>query len=123
MRLNRSTVGAGLALALAAAAPVPPRAESLNCDFSRYKSVPGLTAALEQDALVVSWSGQSGSEVRARYAIDAGKPIVRELAVKNARGQWTTLGRNLAPEYHVVSGVRRMATDQANPLRATRLME
>src|SRR5262249_47365019 len=50
--------------------------------------------------------------------IDAGKPVVRELAVRKAGGAWTTLGRNLAPEYHVVSGVRRMALDQANPLRA-----
>src|SRR5207245_6623538 len=26
-------------------------------------------------------------------------------------------GTNLSPDYHVVSGIRRMATDQANPLR------
>ncbi len=29
-----------------------------------------------------------------------------------------TLGKNLTPEYQVVTGIRRMADDQANPLRA-----
>src|SRR5205814_8397874 len=55
---------------------------------------------------------------RARKAIDSGETGIREQAMRKAGGQWTALGRNLAPEYHVVSGVRRMALDQANPLRA-----
>jgi len=29
-----------------------------------------------------------------------------------------TLGQNLTPEYHVVSGIRRMSTQQADPLKA-----
>src|SRR5262249_11496724 len=29
-----------------------------------------------------------------------------------------TLGQNLIPEYHVVSGIRRMSTQQADPLKA-----
>jgi len=90
----------------------------LNCNLSQYKAASGLTAGVEQDSLLVSWNGQNGSDVRARYAIEGGQPIVRELAVKKASGQWTALGKNLTPEYHVVSGVRRMADDQANPLRA-----
>ena len=93
-------------------------ADSISCNLSQYKATQGLTAAVEQDALVVSWTGQNGADVRARYAIDGGQPVVRELAVRKSGGSWTTLGRNLAPEYHVVSGVRRMADDQANPLKA-----
>src|SRR6478736_2696793 len=93
-------------------------AEALNCNLSQYKSASGLTATVEQDSLLVSWTGQNGADLRARYAIDGGQPTVRELAVKKAGGQWTTLGRNLKPEYHVVSGIRRMADDQANPLKA-----
>ena len=94
------------------------------CRFAELQPVAGtrprqgLTAAVEQDALVVSWAGQNGADLRARYAIDGGQPVVRDLAVKKAGGQWTTLGKNLAPEYHVVSGIRRMADDQANPLKA-----
>jgi len=66
----------------------------------------------------VSWPGQSGSEMRTRYAIDGGQPIVRDLSVRKAGGQWVTLGQNLAPDYHVISGIRRMSTQQADPLKA-----
>src|SRR5436309_3152477 len=93
-------------------------ADALTCNLSQYKASAGLTATVEPGTLLVAWSGQNGADLRARYAIDGGKPVIRELAVKKSGGQWTALGRNLAPEYHVVSGVRRMALDQANPLRA-----
>ena len=126
MTLKRSLVFAGLATAAAGAlvsitslSPVPALfADALSCNLSQYKAAQGLTAAVEQDALLVSWNGQNGADLRARFAIDSGTPIVRELAVKKGGGSWTALGKNLTPEYHVVSGIRRMADDQANPLRA-----
>jgi hypothetical protein len=132
MSLKKSIVLAGLAGAAVVAFAAPSTistlgmmslapvllADSLNCNLSQYKGAPGVTAAIEQDSLLVSWIGQNGADLRARYAIDGGQPVVRELAVRKAGGQWTTLGRNLAPEYHVVSGIRRMADDQANPLKA-----
>ncbi|PYR35574.1 MAG: hypothetical protein DMF93_21510, partial [Acidobacteria bacterium] len=130
MRVKQSFVFAGLAAAALAtpfvlssststlSATSARLADTSSCNLSQYKSAPGLTAAVEQDSLVVSWTGQNGADLRARYAIDGGQPEVREIAVKKAGGRWTTLGRNLTPEYHVVSGVRRMADDQANPLRA-----
>jgi hypothetical protein len=92
-------------------------ADSMTCDLGEYKAANGLTAAVESNELTVTWSGQTGSEMRARYAIDGGNPRVRELAIRKTGGQWTTLGRNLAPEYHVVSGIRRMGQDQASTLR------
>src|SRR6266498_3323626 len=123
MKVKLSIVSAGLAAAavsalVLAAATLRLSADSLNCNLSQYKPAQGLTAAIDQDGLVVSWAGQNGADLRARYAIDSGQPVVRDLAVKKAGGQWTTLGRNLAPEYHVVTGIRRMADDQANPLKA-----
>jgi hypothetical protein len=129
MHLKKSFLLAGLAAAAAAtalvlsstswtAAAAVARGDAVSCNLSQYRAAQGLTAAVDQDSLLVSWAGQNGSDLRARYAIESGQPIVRELSVKKAGGQWTTLGRNLAPEYHVVSGVRRMADDQANPLRA-----
>src|SRR6185369_1237586 len=66
----------------------------------------------------VSWTGQAGSEMRVRYAIDGGQPVVRDLAVRKSGGQWAVLGQNLTPEFRVVSGIRRMSTQQAEPLRA-----
>src|SRR5713101_7221483 len=130
MSLKRSIVFAGLAGAAMAVALVLPSpastlspmpvlfADSLNCNLSQYKAAQGLTAAIDQDMLVVSWAGQNGADLRAQYGIDNAQPVIRDLAVKKPGGQWTTLGRNLTPEYHVVSGIRRMALDQANPLRA-----
>src|SRR3979490_1745118 len=130
MNVKRSILSGGFAAAAVAAAPVlfpststlSPMpvllADSLNCNLSQYKAAQGLTAAVDQDMLVVSWAGQNGADLRARYAIDGGQPVGRDLAVKKAGGKWTTLGKNLAPEYHVVTGIRRMADDQANPLKA-----
>jgi hypothetical protein len=92
-------------------------ADPLKCDMAQYKAIAGLTAAPEQDGITVSWSGQGGAEVRARYAIDGGQPVVRELAVRRSGGQWAVLGRNLTPEYRVTTGVRRMSEQQAQPLR------
>jgi hypothetical protein len=128
MSLKRSILFAGLAagavaaaLVLPAASPLSPvpvlLADSLNCNLSQYKASQGLIATVDQDLLVVSWAGQNGAELRARYAIDNGQPLIRDLAVKRAGGQWATLGQNLTPEYHVISGIRRMGTDQAAPLR------
>jgi hypothetical protein len=130
MNVKRSILSAGLAAATVAAAfalfpasstlsmlPVL-QADSLNCNLSQYKAAQGLTAAVEQDSLLVSWNGQNGADLRARYAIDSGQPVIRDLAVKKAGGQWTTLGKNLTPEYHVVSGIRRIADDQTNTLKA-----
>ena len=41
-----------------------------------------------------------------------------EIAVRKAGGQWATIGQNLTPDYHVVSGIRRMSTQRAEPLKA-----
>src|SRR5262245_2366481 len=93
-------------------------ADGLKCDMTQYKEGPGLTASLEQDLLVVTWAGQAGSDVRARYAIANGQPVVRDLSVRKRGGQWSTLGQNLAPEYHVVSGLRRMSSDHVGSIPA-----
>src|SRR5215210_4712188 len=91
-------------------------AQGIKCDTTQYKASSGLAAVVEQDLLVVTWNGQAGSDVRARYAIANGQPLVRDLAVRKQGGQWATLGQNLTPEYHVVSGVRRMSSDQVGSL-------
>src|ERR1700694_5626962 len=93
-------------------------ADPVPCDLTQYKSSSGLTATTDQNVLTVAWIGQSDSEMRARYAIDGGQPIVHDLAVRRAGGQWVTLGQNLTPEYRVLSGIRRMSTQQADPLKA-----
>jgi hypothetical protein len=93
-------------------------AQALKCDMTQYKGTSGLTAAVDQDLLTVTWAGQGGSEVRTRYAIERGQPVVRELAVRKQGGQWAMLGQNLSPEYHVISGLRRMSSDHVGAFPA-----
>jgi hypothetical protein len=115
-------VAASIALTriLSATAPAVPGATSrdarLNCDLAAYKPAAGLTASIVQDALVVSWDGQGGTELRARFAIDDSAPVVRELSVRRQGGTWAAIGQNLTPEYHVTTGIRRMADDQGRAL-------
>jgi len=93
-------------------------ADGFKCDMTQYKATTGLTAAMEQDLLTVTWSGQAGTELRARYAVDRAQPVVRDLAVRKQGGPWAALGQNLVPEYHVVSGLRRMSSDHVGSLPA-----
>ena len=118
-RLWRSiALAAGLGGAvLAAISPFAlPLAAASVCDLSSYKATPGLTAMLDQDLLVVSWTGQAGLTLRTRYAIEAGQPVIRDLALRRNGSAWTTLGEHLVPEYSVVSGVRRLPNDQGGAL-------
>jgi len=118
MSIVSCLAASSLAAAMFAAQSRPLAADGLKCDMTQYKAGTGLTAAMEQDLLVVTWSGQAGSELRARYAIDRAQPVVRDLAVRKQGGQWATLGQNLVPEYHVVSGLRRMSSDHVRSIPA-----
>jgi hypothetical protein len=110
-----SAVGMGVLLLARMVSPGP---NAAPCNLSQYKPLPGLIASNTDNQLVVTWKGERDSEVRARYAIDAGRPVVRDLAVRKANGAWITVGENLRPEYRIVTGTRRMSVQQAEPLRA-----
>jgi len=114
MRVTLSLLGAVFISAHLTSSP----SSSLNCDLGGYRAQTGLTAAMADNQLVVTWKGAREAELRARYAIDNGQPLVRDLAVRKAGATWATLAENLTPEYRVVTGVRRMSTQQADPLRA-----
>ena len=121
MTTRMSVVSGIVAIPLAAAmfsAQSSLFADGFTCDMTQYKASTGLTAAMEQDLLAVTWSGQAGTELRARYGVDRGQPVVRDLAVRKQGGPWSALGQNLLPEYHVVSGLRRMSSDHVGSLPA-----
>src|SRR5262249_9305508 len=104
-------VASGVLAAVASSHSSSAAGATLNCNMARYKEGGGLTAAGDHDGLVGGGTGRTGSEVRAKYAIDDGVPVVRDLSVRKQGGQWVVLGQNLKPEYHVVSGLRRMSSD------------
>jgi len=62
---------------------------------------------VDQDALQVTWEGENHNELRASFCIANGTPLLAELVVKNHGAGWTVLGRNLAPQFGVTTGVRR----------------
>jgi hypothetical protein len=92
-------------------------ADPLTCHMSQYRASAGLAATVEQDTLAVTWTGERETQLRLRLAIDAGTPVLRELAVRSKSGLWQTLSRDLTPEFHVTSGVRRVTEQQLQPLR------
>src|SRR5215467_1877765 len=78
--------------------------DPLRCTFHNTRTMPGLTAHMENDALEVAWAGERGSRLRAVFGIEGAAPLVRELAVDGA-----LLARNLTHDFTTVSGVRRAA--------------
>ncbi len=88
-----------------------------DCDLSAYKSHAGLAATQREGAVTLAWSGENGDELRAVLSSSGGQPAVKDLAVKRRSGGWTTLGRDLAPEFHVTAGKRRISNQQMSPLR------
>jgi len=85
--------------------------------MGQYKAATGLTASMQAGVLTVQWAGSDGAELRTRYAVAEGTPVVRELAVRKTGGTWATLGQDLKPEYRVVSGIRRFSSQQGEPLQ------
>jgi hypothetical protein len=102
-----------VALSLAAGAIGAP----LRCDMTAYESKEGLQANLEGETLTVTWQGERGASLRARFGLDNGQPTVRELEVRGKDRNWSTLATNLSPEFHVSSGRRRISNQQLEPVR------
>lgn len=90
-------------------------ADPLTCNLSAYTASPGLTAAVSDNALTVTWDGDHGAELRMRLAIAAGTPTIRDLALRPKGGRWATLVSDVTPEFRVVSGMRRITQQQLRP--------
>src|SRR4029453_3925477 len=107
MRLTIAFLGAALM-----SAHVIPLPSSLNCDLGGYRAQTGLPPPGADNQLVVTWKGARDAELRARYGIDNGQPLIRDLAVRKAGMSWATLGEHLKTEYRVVTGVGGSADKQ-----------
>src|SRR3954463_7633839 len=91
-------------------------ADPLVCTLSGYKAAPGLTAAVADNVLTLTWDGDRTQEVRLRLAVERGAPALRELAVRRKGGTWAVLAANAAPQFRIVAGMRRMSNQQLQPL-------
>ena len=83
-------------------------AQAISCDLTQYRASEGLQASLEHETLLLRWRGDQGTELWARFAVEEGQPLVRELAARRAPGEWAVVGRDLRPEYEVTVGRRRI---------------
>jgi hypothetical protein len=86
---------------------LPEAATAQTIDMTGYRPQPGLVAAREGGSLAVTWDGEQGQELQARFSLMDGIPTVRELRLRRKDGRWTILGRDLVPEFVVTTGVRR----------------
>ena len=91
--------------------------DPLNCSLTSYKAAPGLAASVADNVLSLVWEGDRGQELRLRFAITSGAPMIQELAVRKRGGAWGVLATNAAPDFRVISGLRRMSSQQMSPLR------
>src|ERR1035437_8799274 len=91
-------------------------AQSVNCNMQGYKAVDGLRAAASAGGVTVTWQGEAQQELRTQFALRDGQPVVAELAAKKAGGAWVVLGKDLAPEFQVTTGRRRMSKTEKDIL-------
>jgi hypothetical protein len=91
-----------------------------SCSLAGYKPASGLAATAEAAGVALVWDGDPGQQVRLRLAIENRAPIVREIAVR-ARGSWTPVVANAAPEFRIASGFRRMSNQQIEPLNGLKV--
>ena len=114
---GRTKVRTSFLLAALALTSVFAAAQSPSCDFKAYKAVDGIEAEPQKDGLLLTWQGEPGQRLRARFAIEDGQPRIAELAASAGDGRWHVLGRSLAPDFQVTTGRRRISGAQRNLLK------
>lgn len=96
-------------------------ADPLACNLTGYKPADGLAAAMDGDNLVVTWAGDPGQEGRLRFSVNGGTPMVQDLSLRAGAGAWVSLVSNATPDISVMTGIRRMSTQQLEPLYALKV--
>ena len=97
------------------------RAHAVSCDFSAYKAVDGVKAEAKGDAVVLSWQGEGGQQLRAQFSMGDGQPSIQELAARSNGGAWIVLGKDLTPDFQVTTGKRRISGGLVSLLKAANM--
>src|SRR5438105_3139372 len=94
-------------------------ADPMNCALTSYRPSLGMTAVSASDTLTVTWRGERNQELRLQFVLVSGMPTIRSLDVRaNTGNPWRNLAADVAADYRVVSGVRRISNQQLAPLRS-----
>src|SRR3984957_15052583 len=91
-------------------------AQALDCNMQGYKSVDGLKAEADHGSVTLTWTGEAEQELRARFALRGGQPVVEELVARKRGGAWVVLGKDLTPQFEVTTGRRRMSKTEKDIL-------
>src|SRR4029079_15959919 len=86
-----------IATVLVALVAVSASADPLTCNLNAYKAPAGLSASAADNTLAVTWEGEKGAELRMRFGIDGGAPLIREIAVRKNGGPWGAPPPNRRP--------------------------
>lgn len=94
----------------------PLRSDELNVNMEEYRAQPGLKASVDGEVLTILWDGEGNRKLRIRFALKDSIPVISELAVSSHEGTWSVIGEDMVPEFHIVSGIRRVTQQQTRPL-------
>jgi hypothetical protein len=106
---------ASLAFSCAGIADVA--AQSVPCDMSQYRASAGLEAQSNAGAVLVSWNGDAGTQLRLQFTLNSGVPTIDDLSLRRGEGAWTQVAAKVTPEFTVATGVRRISQQQLEPMR------
>ena len=109
-------------------------AEPLECDFTDYRWSEDLQAEEVDGDIVVSWSGGpvmwvratfgmspvGTTRLRARFGLDAGAPVIRDLAMVDSTGEWVSAVRDARPGFVMAEWVRQTAEQSRYPITNAR---
>ncbi len=93
-------------------------AQTASCDMKGYKPGNGIKAEAASDGVSFTWPGEENEQLRARFAIRDGQPVVAEMAARAGSGAWMELGKDLSPEFQVTTARRRISGVQRSLLTA-----
>jgi len=96
-------------------------AQAPNCDLSGYKSIDGIKAVAQGNAVTLTWQGEAGQQLQAQLALRGGQPLVEQLAARTGNGAWIILGKDLTPDFQVTTGKRRISGGLPGLLRAANI--
>ncbi len=106
------SIALGITLAASVAA-----AQTLHCDMQGYKPVEGVKVTSAAKSIELAWPGEKGQQLRARFTLRDGQPIIQELAAEKTGGAWIVLGKELTPDFQVTTGKRRISITERTILK------
>lgn len=96
-------------------------AQTTGCDMTNYVAGKGVDVTSTGGHVMLTWSGESGAELRASFSLKNGQPVVDELAARATGGSWIRLADDVTPDFQVTTGKRRTSGGLVAMLKAAHM--